>query len=150
MYPSGLSKEKIVEMLLSAAEAVGMLKPEQIPAKGKWWSMKAAMAGHVLCNSVNNLLRDAFHLAYPTWGHGVPDIDENEDPAVDQDHRLMVRSRVWRSKLYLDDASLKRAAACVLLLAEPLDHMAMSIQHLTASEARLLVVLLHDHSNPLA
>ena len=48
----------------------------------------------------------------------------------EDDFRQILRSKVWRSKCYLQDRRLKVLGTAVLLLTVPIDRLAMNLQHL--------------------
>ena len=51
----------------------------------------------------------------------------------EEDFRKIMRSKVWRSKCYLQDMRLKALGTAMLLLTVPIDCLAMRLQHLAES-----------------
>ena len=147
MYPSGLSKDDVVGILHSCWGSAGLFGSGQKakPAKSRWWSMVSALSKQVCGFNMNAALPDILDLSFPTWESGEPVAVDGED--LSEDYRKMIRSKVYRAKLYTKDWNLRRLATCVLFCAEALDHLGMRLQHESANGSILLAVL-HADTNP--
>ena len=69
------------------------------------------------------------------------------DSPDEEDFRVIMRSKVWRTKCYLQDMQLKKLGTAVLLLTVPIDRLAMHLQHL-AESGSVLQRLCRDATNP--
>ena len=148
MYPDGLTKEELVDMLHGCWSQLQLLgsSSRRKPAQSRWWSLALSLAQQVCAFTVNGALPDILEIAFPTWQSGEPEAEEGE-ALPDIDYRKMIRSKVYRSKLYTKDHKLRRLATCVLFCAEDIDHLGMRLQHESVNGSILLAVL-HDDTNP--
>eukprot|EP00973_Karenia_brevis_P056848 7909782-Karenia_brevis.AAC.1 len=91
MYPDGLAKDDIINILLATCERLRLFGrgSQQAPAQSRWWSMQNAMCRHVLSVSTNNALCQVFAMAFPTWDAAMPE----ESADADEDYRRYVRSK---------------------------------------------------------
>eukprot|EP00973_Karenia_brevis_P056118 7804591-Karenia_brevis.AAC.1 len=120
------------------------------PAKRSWWSLQEHMFKQVFANAANGVHADVFNKVFAQWDDSMPPADE-EAAAGQQDaadYRKFLRSKAWRSKIYMSNLAQQHLTAAVLLCAEPLDHMAMRLQHESVNGS-ILLALLHDRTNPV-
>ncbi len=144
MYPSGLSKAEVVDIVCASMERLGFFDTaRQKPAKSRWWSLAAALSSQVLGFNLNRLLPDSLQHAFPRWDSGDPDGEQLSD-----DYRAMMKAKTWRAKVVTADPAFRRLSTSVLLCAEGLDRLASRLQHMSAHGGSVLLAVLHDRTNP--
>ena len=108
-------------------------------AKSRWGTCNSANGAQTLGKVCHRVGPRTFQRAFPKWEHQPPR-EESED------FHLNVRSKIFRSTLFLNDEGLTRTASNVVWVAEPLDHALQKVQKESEAGGFLLAIL-HSDTN---
>ena len=78
---------------------------------------------------VHNVYGAVVGMTYRDWADGA--VDAGDEP--DEDARLQVQKKAWRTKCYAGELARQQAAAVLLFVSVPLDHVWRQVQHLEHS-----------------
>lgn len=109
--------------------------------------MNLHLAAQVASCLVHRLAPRSFDAAFPNLGLDPLATAGAEVGADEEDFHKMVRSKIWRAKLFVSSPSKNTLAACVVLAAEPIDHLSQRVQK-DSEGGNFLFSLLHNHSCP--
>ena len=149
-FPDGLSTEDLAELMLGCLQAIDTFgSPTNVkPAKSRWWTMAAVVSKQALHLLLYDILPKSLAGAFPWKDIGEPSLEVHDgQDTADNDYRKMIRSKCRRAIVYTKAFELRRLGLCITLGAEPIDHLAMCLQHETAGR-HLLLSILHQSTNP--
>ena len=78
---------------------------------------------------VHNVYGAVVGMTYRDWADGA--VDAGDEP--DEDARLQVQKKAWRTKCYAGEPARQQAAALLLFVSVALDHVWRQVHHLEHS-----------------
>ena len=111
------------------------------PSKSRHGSTTENMAEQSAGIMFNEILPRSMERAFPKYHTEAAEVEENED------RRVWLRNKVWRSRKVLSDRKEKIQSAMLSWMAEPLDHLWMELQYLD-TRTSLIMDLQEPKTNP--
>lgn len=129
-----MDRGAIIDAIVAAVQRCNMLPgfSSSRVSKNRWGSMHLALAGQCAGFLVHNLAGAVVGMTYRRWEDG------DAEGVDDDDMRLVLRKKAYRTRMYVESEERRRRAVVTLFTSTPLDHLWRQAQYLEEAGAILL------------